>query len=192
MLILDLRIWETMIYQRKFHRRITISSLWCGHFCSIQKTETFLTDFSGAWYQIWRPSKSAAVAFFQMSSNPLAVTLLPTLNYISTRYCGILFFPNGNLFPAVACLWNGETERTKGLSKFYLHGMYSFINSSLNGPNLWHWFLAYFHAFYNGDFLRLTCPKAFHIGGSPRKTLTITYWVRFMRIRHFFVWEIWG
>ena len=49
------------------------------------------------------------------------------------------------------------------------------INSSLNGPNLRHWFLAYFHAFYNGDFLRLTCPKAFHIGGSPRKTLTITY-----------------
>ena len=67
-----------------------------------------------------------------------------------------------------------------------------FINSSLNGPNLWHWFLAYFHEFYNGDFFRLTCPKAFHIGGSPRKTLTITYWVRFMRIRHFFVWEIWG
>ena len=69
---------------------------------------------------------------------------------------------------------------------------FQYINSSLNGPNLWHWFLAYFHAFYNGDFLRLTGPKAFHIGGSPRKTLTITYWVRFMRIRHFLVWEIWG
>ena len=50
-----------MIYQRKFLRRITIFSMKYEHFCSV--TENFLTDFSGAWYQVRRPSRSAAVDF---------------------------------------------------------------------------------------------------------------------------------
>ena len=109
MLILDHRIWETMIYQRKFLRRITISSLWYEHFCSIQKTETFLTDFSGAWYQVWRPSLSAAVAFFFR----WAVTLLPTLNNISSRYCGILFSLTVTCFQLSVKRWNWKNQGPK-------------------------------------------------------------------------------